>query len=127
MSVTSSQPEWEAVRREQLAHDLVHAALSYARRGWRVFPCVPGGKQPVGGHGFLDATVDPDRIVRWWLNRPLANIGVATGAPGPDVLDVDVKVDGNGWAAFNRAKREGLTGGWHRAVRTRNGGLHLFF
>ena len=56
-----------------------------------------------------------------------ANIATPTGAPGFDVLDVDVRNSGAGWDAFERAKRAGLLDGWTRAVRTPSGGLHLSF
>jgi hypothetical protein len=56
-----------------------------------------------------------------------ANVSVATGAPGPDVLDVDVKPDGDGWAAFNRLKRAGLLAGAKALVRTPSGGLHSYY
>jgi hypothetical protein len=66
------------------------AALALARRGWAVFPLRPRTKEPYGGtHGVLDATADEETIRRWWDEHPDANIGVATGAPGPDVLDID--------------------------------------
>lgn len=33
----------------------VDQALAYAQRGWPVFPCQPGGKEPATRHGFRDA------------------------------------------------------------------------
>ena len=36
-------------------------ALSYARRGWPVFPCLPGQKIPATTHGYQDATTDDIR------------------------------------------------------------------
>jgi len=68
---------------------LVRFALEYAGRGWPVFPCRPGRKEPATRHGFLDATTDPDQIRAWWRRDPAANLAIATGLPGPDVLDVD--------------------------------------
>ncbi len=64
-------------------------ALAYARHGWPVFPCVPGGKEPATRHGFRDASTDPGQIRHWWNRLPGANVAIATGSPGPDVLDVD--------------------------------------
>src|SRR5579859_4487703 len=64
-------------------------AMAYARRGWPVFPCQPGAKMPATRHGFRDATTDPQQIRWWWDRQPAANVAIATGAPGPDVLDVD--------------------------------------
>ena len=62
-------------------------ALAYARRGWPVFPCQPGQKIPATAHGFRDATTDPDQITGWFTRHPDRNLAIATGAPGPDVLD----------------------------------------
>jgi hypothetical protein len=103
-------------------------ALAYAAHGWPVFPCQPGGKQPATRHGFLDATTDPDKITWWWRRQPGANLAIATGQPGPDVLDVDQHGPaGNGFAAFNRLKRAGLIDGASAMVATPGGGLHAYF
>jgi Bifunctional DNA primase/polymerase, N-terminal len=106
----------------------VERALAYARHGWPVFPCQPGGKQPATRHGFLDATTDPDQITRWWRRQPEANLAIATGHPGPDVLDVDQHGQaGNGFAALGRLKRGGLIDGAAAVVATPGGGAHLYF
>jgi hypothetical protein len=42
------------------------AALSVARNGKPVFPCKPGGKEPLTRHGYLEATTDPRKIHMWW-------------------------------------------------------------
>jgi hypothetical protein len=103
------------------------AALRYAQAGWPVFPCLPGEKAPATQHGFLDATADPDKITWWWSRNPDRNVAIATGAPGPDVLDVDVHEQGSGFAAFNRLHREGLLDGASAYIRTPSGGLHAYF
>jgi hypothetical protein len=103
-------------------------ALAYAAHGWPVFPCQPDSKQPATRHGFLDATTDPDKITWWWRRQPEANLAIATGRPGPDVLDVDQHGPaGNGFAAFNRLKRAGLIDGASAIVATPSGGLHAYF
>jgi hypothetical protein len=102
-------------------------ALAYGVHGVPVFPCVPGGKTPLAHNGFHDATTDPDAITAWWTRYPNANIATPTGSPGIDVLDVDVRPNGSGWPAFNKAKRAGLLHGWLRAVVTPSGGLHLHY
>ena len=118
--------------------DVLRQALAYAAAGWPVFPCRPNAdpcpapgkcdcKAPLTVHGFLDATTDPAVIGAWWVRWPAANVAIATGAPGPDVLDVDVKPDGNGFAALNRLKRAGLLTGAARLVRTRSGGIHVYY
>src|SRR5215475_12785731 len=103
------------------------SALRYARADWPVFPCIPGEKIPATRHGFLDATTDPDKITWWWSRNPDRNVAIATGAPGPDVLDVDVHKQGSGFAAFNRLHRVGLLDGASAYIRTPSGGLHAYF
>src|SRR5689334_17823051 len=106
----------------------VERALAYAAHGWPVFPCQPGGKQPATRHGFLDATTDPDQISWWWRRQPEANLAIATGHPGPDVLDVDQHGPaGNGFAAFGKLRRAGLLDGAGAMVATPGGGLHAYF
>jgi hypothetical protein len=39
--------------------------------------------------GFLDASNDEETIRRWWSAKPDANVGIATGASGLLVVDVD--------------------------------------
>ncbi len=107
--------------------DVLGQALAYALGGWPVFPCKPGSKEPDTPHGFKDATTGPDVITAWWRARPDRNVAIATGAPGPDVLDVDTRPGGSGWSAFGRLKRAGLLTGASVLVRTRSGGLHLYF
>jgi hypothetical protein len=103
------------------------AALRYAQADWPVFPCITGEKAPATEHGFLDATTDPDKITWWWSRNPGRNVAIATGTPGPDVLDVDVHKQGSGFAAFNRLHREGLLDGASAYIRTPGGGLHAYF
>ena len=127
----------------------LEAALAYARVGWPVFPCIPGEKVPVFrgahpdgdpsratcqgecgrvGHGFHDATTDADQIREWWGRTPGRNVAIATGTPGPDVLDVDQHGErGSGFAAFNRLKREGLVPDPLAVVSTPSGGFHAYF
>ena len=47
---------------------LLQAALSYANRGWHVFPLQPRSKVPATHHGVKDATTDVDRIQNWWTD-----------------------------------------------------------
>jgi putative DNA primase/helicase len=120
---------------------LADAALSYARRGWRVFPlhnpvnsgcscgksgCDKVGKHPRTPHGLNDGTTDAAQIRRWWRQWPDANIGTVTGAvSGFVVLDVDPRHGGDPSLEDLTAKHgslpdttESLTGG---------GGRHLLF
>lgn len=102
------------------------AALMYAAAGLDVFPCAPGGKQPLTEHGYRDATTGARRIRGWWAWQPEANIGIATGH-GLDVLDVDVHAGGDGYAVLERLHRTGMVRGALAAVRTPSGGTHLYF
>ena len=84
--------------------ELRTAALTAAERGWRVFPLLPGRKQPAvhgaasclgtgpcaTGHKSWEqrATTNPERITRAWSHKPY-NIGIATGPSGLLVVDLD--------------------------------------
>jgi hypothetical protein len=106
----------------------LEAAQRYAAHGWPVFPCVPGEKVPVTRRGFLDASTDAERIAAWWKSDPDRNVAIATGAPGPDVVDVDQHgAAGNGFAAWNHARRAGLVSDPQAIVRTPGGGMHAYF
>src|SRR5574343_430012 len=80
---------------------LKEAALDYAAKGWPVFPCKPGGKEPLTEHGFKDATTDTQRIEEWWSRWPSANIGFSCGLDGATgplqkllMIDVDPRNGG---------------------------------
>lgn len=91
------------------------SAAFYLKLSWPVFPlhairnfgtpqarcgcgradCERPGKHPLipsnqGGHGFKDATLDPEQIDMWDYQEPEANIAMATGdKTGVLVIDID--------------------------------------
>lgn len=86
--------------------ELAAAALTYARRGWRVLPlhgvdrlgqctcgdsaCTSPAKHPRLPDGVKGASADPTVVAQWWRRWPDANVGVATGPEsGAWVLDLD--------------------------------------
>lgn len=96
------------------------AALWYATNcGWPVFPLKPGTKTPATPRGFLDATTDTDRILRYWEANPNANIGVPTGLHF-DVIDIDVP---DGIQSYQQLLASALT--IHGRAVTSSSGLHL--
>jgi len=112
---------------------LIDFALQYAARGWHVFPLRPRSKLPLlskkeGGRGFHDATTDRQQLEAWWAREPNANIGLATGASGLVVIDVDGP---EGLKELEAAARQ--HGGEWPMPRTlvsrtgRAGGFHLFY
>jgi hypothetical protein len=103
------------------------AAHKYADHGWFVFPAAPGEKIPVTEHGFLDATTNHKQIQQWWRGEPCANVAIATGAPGPDVVDVDKKGDRSGYPAWNALRQAGLAGEPQAVIRTPSGGMHAYY
>ena len=105
--------------------ELIQAALEYARRGWRVFPCRPGDKRPMKGFRWRnEATIDEETIKRWWKRWPDANIGLATGGGGVVVLDVDGEEGERSLQELEEAY-----GPLPRTLeaRTGGGGRHIFF
>jgi putative DNA primase/helicase len=70
-------------------------ALALAERGYFVFPLKPKSKLPITKHGFKEASNKPEQIIDWWTKTPRANIGLACGASGISVLDIDAKAGGD--------------------------------
>ncbi|MGN5392503.1 bifunctional DNA primase/polymerase [Streptomyces sp. JL7001] len=83
-----------------------------AGSGWPVHPLAPGRKTPAANcrecappghthtdcpcpaagrwcHGFHAATLDYDRIEKWWGSEPTLGVGVACGPAGLVVIDID--------------------------------------
>jgi hypothetical protein len=123
-------PNWTASTMQRVATErtLAAAAIRYANLGIPVFPCVPGGKQPLTPNGFHDATSSAHTVHSWWQRTPDANIGLPTGANTAIlVVDIDVHPGGNGFAAFELARTEGLADNWGWMVRTPSGGIHAYY
>ncbi len=129
---------------------LLEAALGYAARGWRVLPlhyptgdgcscvverggvdarCAHEGKHPAVKGGVASATVDPEKIRRWWARRPW-NVGIATGAGVREgaslvVVDVDPRHAGDIGLDELEAAHERLPPSVEAC--TGSGGRHLFY
>lgn len=109
------------------ANQVLAAALAYARRGWPVLPCHADRKTPATPHGSRDASTDTGQITAWFAGHPDRNLAIATGTPGPDVLDIDRHPGGTGYPALRRLAAAGLTAGASAWVRTPSGGVHAYF
>lgn len=123
-------PAWavSTMQRVSVEPTLADAAIRYANLGIPIFPCVPGGKQPLTSNGFHDATSNARAVHAWWQRTPEANIGLPTGSStGVLVVDVDVHTGGSGFAAFERARSAGHAEGWGWLVGTPSGGLHAYY
>lgn len=103
------------------SNSLLDAALRYAELGYRVFPCVPGGKTPLTTNGFHDAATDPEQIERWWTANPSANIGLATEG----LLVVDVDGRDNPWLSDQPERRLDLAAA-PTSMTPRGGRHHVF-
>jgi catechol 2,3-dioxygenase-like lactoylglutathione lyase family enzyme len=91
-----------------------------------VFPVnARGPKTPLIAGGHNAASADPEQIIKWWTRWPGARVGAPTGL-GFVVLDVDIRVDRNGFdtlAALLGTAELPQT----RFARTPSGGVHLYF
>lgn len=109
----------------QQEQTLLETALTYAQDGIPVFPCVPGGKNPLTNNGFYDATTNEAQIREWWNRWPDANIGIPTGqASGILALDVDT---GSGPSSLENLTREHGELPETARVKTGRGGVHYLF
>lgn len=86
------------------------AALTYASRGWHVFPvhtpvdgrcscrkpeCRDIGKHPRTQQGVNDASAEIDTIVRWWAMWPDANVAIACAPSNLVIIDIDPRHGGD--------------------------------
>lgn len=126
------------IRRKALSLDI---ALSYASRGWLVFPVrakeeydnitgeVFAPKTPLTSNGLRGASKN-ERIIReWWRRYPDAMVGIPTGSTiDAFILDLDIKPgvgDGHDWLVTMESEygRLPIT----PRARTMGGGTHVFF
>ena len=121
-------PVWPRTGNIPLRH-----ALAVAARGWYIFPCAIGGKQPaLPGNWQHLATTNRARVRRWWTRAPF-NIGIACGPSDLVVIDLDIAKDGGaaatGLESFARLCQ--LHGQPYPedtfTVTTPSGGAHLYF
>ena len=85
-----------------------HAALSYARKGWKVFPISPNLKTPLAAlapQGHKNASSDQTTIEQWWSVYPNSNIGLNLEASGLVCVDVDSYKEDCGFNDFMVAVR----------------------
>lgn len=107
-------------------------ALKWAALGFKVFPCWPSDKSPIGQavpHGFKDATTDTPTIERWWRMFPTALVGLPTGG-SVAVVDIDLKLDNDGREVkngFATLEKIGLNLPPTFTVKTRSGGEHRYY
>ncbi len=132
---------------------MLKAALAAQRRSFHVFPVARNAKvpHPAAGQWGLTATNDINKIVHFWTNiDPQANIGVACKPSDLLVIDLDVAKEdfqprGTEWAHLHDAYGPRVNGeevfdemayklGGDApsdlitySVRTRSGGLHLYY
>ncbi|MEV0318870.1 bifunctional DNA primase/polymerase [Streptomyces sp. NPDC050658] len=120
----------------------VEQVLALAARGWHVFPLRPDDKRPAVKEWEQRATLDPDRIARAWTDGPYG-VGIACGPSGLVVVDLDtVKgdeappapwdllgvIDGSDvFAELYARQGDRFPFGTTPMVRTRSGGLHVYY
>ncbi|MDE2020737.1 MAG: bifunctional DNA primase/polymerase [Patescibacteria group bacterium] len=103
------------------------AALDWAKRGFYVFPCIPGKKKPLIAGGYFNATRDEDMIRRWWTITPEANIGWAPALSGHWVLDIDIKNATRGYETLEVLTHQHGPLPSTTAITTPTGGKHYWF
>ena len=105
----------------------VEAALSYAARGWEVFPLLPGMKIPKKDFRWAArASKSEADIVRMFSGH--MNIGIATGMRSRLlVCDVDLYKDDGAESFKHLIEERGMDWTFTSCVATPRGGLHYYF
>ena len=126
-----------------MSTSMKEAALTYARRGWAVFPlhsplgkgcscrkgaeCSSPGKHPRTDNGLKDASTDDAQVSEWWSRWPNANIGIVTGERS-GLLVVDLDDHGHGSGAASLQELSSRYGAVPSTLTARTGsGIHLYF
>ena len=102
------------------------AALTYASKGWHIFPVTPSKKIPYGSlvsKGHLNATTSVNQITEWWTEAPNANIGLNLEASGLVCIDVDSYKSDCGFDDFIKDKHLPQT----LTQKSASGGTHYIF
>jgi hypothetical protein len=119
-----------AERLKEATMDFRSVALELAAVDWHVFPLRARSKVPANTDGFKGATTDPGRIKAWWTAHPDHNVGIATGASGLLVVDLDTTGEGHCADALGGLMRLADQHGDLPAtyeVMTPSGGEHWYF
>lgn len=107
------------------------AALSYAARGWAVFPLVERDKIPAVKSGFKAASDNAEVIEAWWDAHPSHNVGIATGSVSRGLVVIDLDVDEargeNGLDTLHEWEREYGELPVTASAETGSGGMHLYY
>lgn len=75
-----------------MSNTLERAAIAYATKfNWAIFPLKARDKTPLIPEWQKRATTDTQKIHKWWLRWPDANVAVACGLSNLVVVDLDVK------------------------------------
>lgn len=111
----------------RVINHLRDAALSYARKGWRVLP-VSDTKVPLIKGWPQFASTNPEQIEKWWKQFPTANVGIATGPEsGIWVIDIDIKHNVNGWDSVLDTFGVGPYYEGDYCVQSASGGFHFYY
>ena len=109
-----------------MANAALESALSYAGRGWSVFPLRPKSKRPPAGFEWRkNSTTDEAKIREWAKKLPGCNFGVDCGKSGLAIIDVDVKHEGADEALIELSLEHDLPD--TMVVNTPSGGRHLYY
>lgn len=94
--------------------------------GWRFFPAERSGKKPLISAWQVNASCDPAQLEKWAQLFPVCNWGLATGAPGVFVVDIDGEAGRNSESAL---RDEGIALPTTLTVTTgrQDGGEHRYY
>ena len=103
------------------------AALSYAARGWCIYPSFPGTKSKTNLKWRTASTNNDKQVRSWWTNSPDATICLDCGKTGLAVLDLDQKDGKDGRLALDLLELRIGELPPTLMQQTASGGTHLIF
>jgi hypothetical protein len=103
------------------------AALSYAARGWYIYPSFPGTKSKTNLKWRTASTTREKQIRDWWTKSPNATICLDCEKSGLAVLDLDQKDGKDGRQRLELLELQNGQLPPTLMQRTASGGTHLIF
>lgn len=107
---------------------VIDLAVFWGNTNHRVLPVSGRNKRPAIKAWQDAASTEENQIRFWWYDMPDARVGIATGAPGFDVVDFDVAGGKPGLEQMGRLIDLAIIApGTFWLVGTPSGGRHLYF
>ncbi|KRL84085.1 bifunctional DNA primase/polymerase [Ligilactobacillus apodemi] len=105
-----------------------NTALELAKHNFKVFPLVPNTKRPIKDQSYLTASNNPQKVAKWFVDLPHANLGLELASKSLLVVDIDNHNSASIRDTMQKMADQGCTLPTNTYIeQTPSGGLHFFY